>query len=356
MADEIERWLHKALDFLQNTADAGGYVKKETREDIHKTVSVITKCFNEMKTLIENSNKGKRTPQEENNEIKQNDIIATLDSRAAGQVAPSLGNMQEAASDTQTPVGEQRAESTRGREASSGQPDNHQRNSEDSHIVHDMEDKITRKLTYELQDMLENLSTKLKRMVHDEINALKANAGEEQANAAEVVNMENTTIQSRIEKSPNTWQEVRPRHAQKNPTQATQNNNSMVATPPTPSHANCAQSKRTETVGVGRSIKKTGEPTNSTLQAGESRAWIYVGRLHQETTIEMVKQHLTNLQVTKIYECEELNNKGSLKAVKIVIPLQELAKIHAPEAWPEGIVVRRYRLFRQKEQGVRLTD
>ncbi|KAJ4437571.1 hypothetical protein ANN_17716, partial [Periplaneta americana] len=43
-----------------------------------------------------------QTPQQENNEDKYNDTIATPDRRTAGQVASSLGNTQKAASDMQT--------------------------------------------------------------------------------------------------------------------------------------------------------------------------------------------------------------------------------------------------------------
>ncbi|XP_068086368.1 uncharacterized protein [Anabrus simplex] len=49
---------------------AGGYMKKEIKEDIHKMVSVIISCFDEMKTMLENNSARKQTPRHEDNEVK----------------------------------------------------------------------------------------------------------------------------------------------------------------------------------------------------------------------------------------------------------------------------------------------
>lgn len=53
MADELENRMVAALDRIKNVAETGGYLKKETCQDMDKAVSVIRNCFVEMKTLLE---------------------------------------------------------------------------------------------------------------------------------------------------------------------------------------------------------------------------------------------------------------------------------------------------------------
>ncbi|KAJ4425857.1 hypothetical protein ANN_27483 [Periplaneta americana] len=77
--------------------------------------------------------------------------------------------------------------------------------------------------------------------------------------------------------------------------------------------------------------EKGAEKTENELQGGTRRAWLYIGRLHQTTTQEKIKRHLTKLNITNIVECEKLQTKGTLKAYKVGIPLNDLSKIDAPE-------------------------
>lgn len=97
----------------------------------------------------------------------------------------------------------------------------------------------------------------------------------------------------------------------------------------------------------------TMDPTTTELQAGTQYAWIYIGRLHQSTTTGKVKTHIRNQGVEDEIECEELNTKGTLRAYKVGIPFKHATRVNAPEFWPEGVVVRRFR-FQSRITGARL--
>ncbi|KAJ4437570.1 hypothetical protein ANN_17715 [Periplaneta americana] len=76
---------------------------------------------------------------------------------------------------------------------SNGQPDNHQRDSSDSHTKHRMENRIARNLAQELQNIMENLSVKPKTIMREEINSFRMNAGAEQATTTETKDLETIT-------------------------------------------------------------------------------------------------------------------------------------------------------------------
>lgn len=129
-----------------------------------------------------------------------------------------------------------------------------------------------------------------------------------------------------------------------------------VVTKPLTPKENSAKMKATTTVGTRKPENENDNQQSQPgqLQAAERRAWLYIGKLHHNTTEEAVKRHLTNLHVTNVMECEELQSRGTLKAYKVVIPLTDVTKVNTPEAWPEGVVIRRYWLFRPQGAGARL--
>lgn len=102
--------------------------------------------------------------------------------------------------------------------------------------------------------------------------------------------------------------------------------------------------------------RKDSESDSDELQAAIRRAWLYIGKLHQNTSADKIKRHLQKLDIDDIIGCEELPVRGRLKAYKVGIPLKDLPKASAPESWPEGILVRRYKLFRPRSEGIRIED
>lgn len=89
-------------------------------------------------------------------------------------------------------------------------------------------------------------------------------------------------------------------------------------------------------------MTETGE-----LKAGIRMSWLYIGRLHETTTAEKLKDYVQNKGINGDIECEELNIRGRLKAFKIGIPYESLEDINKAEAWPTGVLVKKY-LFRSE--------
>ncbi|KAJ4451794.1 hypothetical protein ANN_03266 [Periplaneta americana] len=84
------------------------------------------------------------------------------------------------------------------------------------------------------------------------------------------------------------------------------------------------------------------------LKAAERKAWLFVGRLRQESTPESVKNFLSRKGIAEEIICEELPTRGSTKAFKVGIPFNTLETVNKDEFWPAGINVRRFRFFRRR--------
>ncbi|KAJ4451906.1 hypothetical protein ANN_03384 [Periplaneta americana] len=65
MADETEQRLESALKSIEDIADAGGYRKKKTKEELQKAVSTIRKCFKTLKDALEDKKNRKENHRNE---------------------------------------------------------------------------------------------------------------------------------------------------------------------------------------------------------------------------------------------------------------------------------------------------
>lgn len=92
----------------------------------------------------------------------------------------------------------------------------------------------------------------------------------------------------------------------------------------------------------------------SDIQAGQRRTWLYIGRLHETTTAEKVKDYVQKKGINGVVECEEVDTPGKLKAFKLGIPHDELEIINKAEAWPTGVLVKKYIFRRFGREGSRL--
>ena len=97
------------------------------------------------------------------------------------------------------------------------------------------------------------------------------------------------------------------------------------------------KSRRKENVIIGTQKNKC------TLTAAQRKAWLYVGRLHSETRTGDLQEYIRNQGINKSIECEELPTKGTNKAYKISIDIEELQTVQNPDFWPEGVLVRQFR-------------
>ena len=60
MADSVVESVDRALKSLNNIAEEGGYLKKEMKEDIKNSVSVLKNVFTGMRADINSMNEEKR--------------------------------------------------------------------------------------------------------------------------------------------------------------------------------------------------------------------------------------------------------------------------------------------------------
>ncbi|PSN53919.1 hypothetical protein C0J52_02455 [Blattella germanica] len=60
------------------------------------------------------------------------------------------------------------------------------------------------------------------------------------------------------------------------------------------------------------------------LKAGQRITWIYVGRVHEQTSTAMLIQHVKRNGIKEEIECEEVETPGRLKAFKLGIPIEAL--------------------------------
>ncbi|PSN44543.1 hypothetical protein C0J52_18388 [Blattella germanica] len=253
------------------------------------------------------------------------------ESPSTGQVAASTGVAQEASSGDQPLVvrsGQQRNHNNRENENKSPRD----RTIEQTQITcrpteFEIEDKITTNVTQKLQTMMESFSNNIRNMIREEIKTTT-----KPISVAEQHMAQEPTPQEHSRKDNELWSVI-------------------AAKPPTTTHRDNART----IVGTRKLENGNDKPPTGQLQAADRRAWLYIGKLHHSTTEEAVRKHLTSIHVNNIIECEELQSKGTLKAFKVVIPMQDLIKVNTAEAWPEGVVVRRYRLFCSQGTGARLT-
>lgn len=90
---------------------------------------------------------------------------------------------------------------------------------------------------------------------------------------------------------------------------------------------------------------------NTQMKAAPRKAWLFVGRLHEETKTEDVIAHLQANNIKEEIICEEIETKGRTKAFKIGLNFDDLEKTNDPNLWPRNVIVRRYR-FPRLEPGL----
>lgn len=339
MADETDTRLESALKCIENTAEVGGYLKKETCKDIQEAVSVIRSCFTEMKTALENSSNEMMKLQ---NEVKENDtgdIAVVKDSRLMGQVAPSTDATPEA------PEGEQPTPPP------SAQDSNHvlrvtseYDNSGEENKTHEqatsneqrrnqctdtqLEAKITETITRHLQTMVETLSKNMKIMIREEIRNTGTADKPIKATPKEPTNIDGN---QGIINDTNTAAEAKRQTTDRNDTSESEEEEYEEVV----NRRKRRRQRRTETL-VGTLI-------DNEVQAGQQTAWLYIGRLSQQVTVDKIKNFIRRKNIEGNITCEELTTRGDNKAFKLGIPMKYLANANDPAFWPQGVIVRRFR-------------
>lgn len=80
------------------------------------------------------------------------------------------------------------------------------------------------------------------------------------------------------------------------------------------------------------------------------RAWLYVGRVNAQVKEEDVKKYLEQRFVGKSFKVEMLPRRDSANSIsfKVAADMDMLDDLNKPETWPRGVLVKRFRFFREK--------
>lgn len=82
------------------------------------------------------------------------------------------------------------------------------------------------------------------------------------------------------------------------------------------------------------------------LVAGEKKAWLYLGRLHSDTTEEAVKKYISDSFADVTATVERLESKGSNASFKVGVDFEKKDKLFNSSVWPKDAVLKRF-LFRR---------
>ena len=98
---------------------------------------------------------------------------------------------------------------------------------------------------------------------------------------------------------------------------------------------------------------KPQDETTNCFRAADKRAWFYVGRTSSDTTSKQVHQHLenkfpgSNITVEDLISVDRDKHKqNQTKSFKVGINFNLLEQMQSADVWPENVIVRRYRFFR----------
>jgi len=95
MADDENQEVENAFNKLVSITDKSGNIRKDLKEDILQSVSILMKLFAKMKTRLENKCKENKKLREEVMKITE-EMERTRDSYPAREVAPSMDHRQHA--------------------------------------------------------------------------------------------------------------------------------------------------------------------------------------------------------------------------------------------------------------------
>lgn len=88
------------------------------------------------------------------------------------------------------------------------------------------------------------------------------------------------------------------------------------------------------------------------LRAAERSGWLYVGRARSDTSAGSLKCYIEGKFPGKNFAVEEIpkheNNTSKNKSFKLGFEIGLLEEIMSPNIWPEGLLVRRYKFFREQ--------
>lgn len=90
--------------------------------------------------------------------------------------------------------------------------------------------------------------------------------------------------------------------------------------------------------------------------AADRRLWIYVGRCRQDLAAEEISSYLKSRSPGYHFEVEKLESKGKNSSFKVGASFDLRETLYEPSYWPENIVIKRFRFFRQRARKTTKND
>lgn len=366
MAEDAEVRLERAIQIIEDIAETGGYMKNETKKAIQQAVRDIKMCVTEIKTDREKDNEGKASQctevkdKESQTEPTQGDerstacLVATSNDELARQSTSNRHSL--------TPGGGMREAVQTDYECSSDTGKTVQVQNTCSET--ELERKITDNMSRQLKYMMEAITNDIRKMIKEETKNTKQETREplkcaERRNqptyrdrASNMLSDNDATHEETGRNRTTIETETQPRDFISENDEEPQTENEDEDSWRERNGFELVRKKRNTTVRRPKITIGTDESTHPTLQAGERTAWLYVGRLSQQTKGSNIKEHLRKKGIDpQDITCEELRTLGTNKAFKVGIPYQCLEQVEEATYWPKGILVRPFRAPRRRYYG-----
>ncbi len=114
-------------------------------------------------------------------------------------------------------------------------------------------------------------------------------------------------------------------------------------------------SQRREIQGSSSSALRIQGATSRVTGDSQQLRSIYIGQLHEDTTPEMIRDHLNDISVSEISDVIKLNSRVQHQASFCVIVDNETSELamYNPDKWPPGVRIRPYKERSRGPRGAR---
>lgn len=92
-------------------------------------------------------------------------------------------------------------------------------------------------------------------------------------------------------------------------------------------------------------IQGSSEEQNE-IAVADRKLWIYVGKLHANTTPEKLSQFLNKKFPNNFFDVNPLRSGSTSTSFRVGADFSLKDKLYAEETWPKGVLVKRFKFFR----------
>ena len=345
MAEEMYNRVECALKTIESSVEIGGYMKKDTKENVIMAVSDIRNCILKLRSALDS--KTEKTINHTVIEVIERETAGgeREDSRLVGQLVTSVDQSDHhgsesqrlAASEAQTanPPPEPRAQSTAVGGDRNGTPDEYQRpetptdqaGKENSDV--EIQERIVGKITHKIQSMMECI----KQLVKEEIAIETQKKRQPWRTPIEIPDPSNTSEENTNNRTSESaindeegYSRVQTRR------QRTRRNSGRINNQDSNHQLRPARQKSPPPPKRGR-----GPNTGGRLRPAMRLAWIYVGHLDEGTKEQDIIDDMAEKGFDRVKECTAIRTSGRNKAFKLAVPEEDKDIVDNEKFWPEGV-------------------